>query len=166
MPASTHAVLRRAGATCAAAALMIGGTFISGAAAAPPGGPTPPAASSASAAPTAIPSQQVLPAGLKEAVKHDLGKSVAEFEANGELAKKAAELQMEVSKTDPASVVSVAGDTINVVTSAPGAAQEVARHHGQRSRQVCHPHRRRARRIPNTNARAPCGSNPGVHGGL
>ncbi|WP_171814325.1 hypothetical protein [Arthrobacter dokdonensis] len=67
-----------------------------------------------------------LPAGLEAALKRDLGKSVAEFEANGELARGAAAVEAAVGKSDPASVVSVDGDSIKAVTTDAAAARKAA----------------------------------------
>ncbi|PYI66182.1 hypothetical protein CVV68_15435 [Arthrobacter livingstonensis] len=145
MQAFTRAFVRRTGAACAAAAVLIGGTFAAGAATAAPQndpssgaspsstvasapGPTPGTGSTPApgAGSTAPPSDGALPAGLQEAVKRDLGKTVAEFDANGELAKKAAVVQAEVTKVDPESVVSVKAGTIEVKTSAQAAASAKA----------------------------------------
>lgn len=131
MHASTRAFIKRGGSAAAAAAILLGGTFGAGAAmAAPASGPsapetvaTDPATPETVAAPV---DQAALPPGLAEAVKKDLGLSVEEFNAQGALAAKAAEVQAEVAKADPAAAVSVAGDTINVKTSAANIARAAA----------------------------------------
>lgn len=153
MQATTRAFLRRAGAACAAAAILGGGTFAAGAASAAPfsepaptvqssAAPSSASAPAASASPSAAsaspsatatsaaPSAGAQPAGLEAALKRDLGQTVAGFEANGELAAKAATIDAEVKKADPNAAVSVAGDTIKVVTSVPAAANQAAKQAG------------------------------------
>jgi hypothetical protein len=136
MQGSTRAFLRRAGAACAAAAVLVGGTFAAGAAtAASPADPTAAPTTSASATPSATASAAAteaaasgteLPGGLTEALKRDLGMTVEEFKAEGELAAKAADVQAEVSKVDPTAVVSVSGGGITVQTTAAGLAKKAA----------------------------------------
>ncbi|MCQ9164831.1 S1 family peptidase [Arthrobacter sp. STN4] len=149
MHATTRAFLGRGGAACAAVAVVIGSTFAAGAAyAEPQSGPTaatqsstdspttaasPTSAATASASPTtgtpaaaATESPAAQQEGLAEAIKRDLGKTVAEFDANGELAGKAAGVEAELRKSDPASVVSVVGNALKVVTSSPAAARQAA----------------------------------------
>lgn len=136
MQASTRAFIKRGGAACAAAAVLLGGSFTV-ATAAPSSDPTiaPTVASvtaeaTSSAAPTSAPSATSstpssaapLPDGLAEAVKDDLDLSVEEFNAQGELAAKAAQVQTEVVKADPNAQVSIAGDTIRVQASPAAAA--------------------------------------------
>lgn len=125
MRATKRAFYIRGGAACAAAAILLGGTFAAGAATAAPSPETTPT-SVASAAATATATESAMPEGLAEAVERDLGKSVEEFNAEGELAAKAAEVQAEVTKTDPAAVVSIDGDAINVKTSDAEAAETAA----------------------------------------
>ncbi|MDD0859828.1 hypothetical protein NHF46_23320 [Arthrobacter alpinus] len=123
MQASTRAFIKRGGAACAAAAVLLGGSFTV-ATAAPSSDPTiaPTVASvtaeaTSSAAPTSAPSATALPDGLAEAVDRDLNLSVEEFNAQGELATAAAEVQTAITKADPKALVSVAGDTIKVKAS-------------------------------------------------
>ncbi|WP_170835500.1 S1 family peptidase [Arthrobacter alpinus] len=121
MRANKRAIFKRGGAACAAAAVLIGGTFAASAAtAAPSAEATPASVATPSATETAMPN------GLAEAVERDLGKSLEQFNAEATLAAKAADVQAEVTKADPAAVVSVAGDTINVKTSATAAAKTAA----------------------------------------
>lgn len=129
MRATKRAFFKRGGAACAAAAVLIGGTFAAGTATAAPSTDTAPtsiATAVASATATSSATETALPDGLAEAVKQDLGKSVEEFNADAEVAAKAADLQAKVTATDPAAVVSVEGDTINVKTTAPQAAKTAA----------------------------------------
>ncbi|MGA7204753.1 MAG: hypothetical protein WBX27_09005 [Specibacter sp.] len=139
MHASTRAFLKRGGAACAAAAVLIGGTFGAGAASATTAEPSaaPTSSATASATATAAPGATAtasatatagteLPGGLAAAVKRDLGMSLAEFNAQGELAAKAAAVQAEVSKADPEAEVSIAGDTIKVKTTDTKAATTAA----------------------------------------
>lgn len=136
MQASTRAFIKRGGAACAAAAVLLGGSFTV-ATAAPSSDPTiaPTSASvtseaTSSATPTSAPSATSsppssaapLPDGLAKAVKDDLNLSVEEFNAQGQLAAKAAQVQTEVVKADPNAQVSIAGDTIKVQTSPAAAA--------------------------------------------
>jgi LPXTG-motif cell wall-anchored protein len=125
MQASTRAFFKRGGAACAAAAVLIGGTFSAGAASATTAEPSAEPTSTISATATAATGTE-LPTGLPEAVKRDLGLSMAEYNARGELAAKAAAVQAEVAKTDPKAAVSIAGDTIKVKTTAPKAAKAAA----------------------------------------
>ncbi|WP_425862993.1 LPXTG cell wall anchor domain-containing protein [Arthrobacter sp. TWP1-1] len=129
MRATKRAFFKRGGAACAAAAVLIGGTFAAGTATAAPSAdsaPTSIATAVASAPATASATETALPDGLAEAVKQDLGKTVEEFNADAEVAAEAADVQAEVTATDPAAVVSVAGDTINVTTTDPEAAKAAA----------------------------------------
>ncbi|WP_207346320.1 LPXTG cell wall anchor domain-containing protein [Arthrobacter sp. E3] len=131
MQAIKRAFLRRAAAACAATAVLIGGTFGGAASAAP--SPEPPVISSSTAAapapaatPTATATAASLPPGLDAALKRDLGISVEEFNSQSSLATTAADIQAKVASTDPATVVSLDGDTINVQTTAPDAAKAAA----------------------------------------
>ena len=125
MRASQRAFFKRGGAACAAAAVLLGGTFAASAAtAAPTTDATPSSISTTVAKPSA--NEAALPAGLDKATKQDLGKTVEEFNADAEVAAKAAEVQAAVATTDPTAVVSVKGDTINVTTTAPEAAKAAA----------------------------------------
>ncbi|WP_449374404.1 S1 family peptidase [Arthrobacter psychrolactophilus] len=126
MRASKRAFFKRAGAACAAAAVLLAGTFTaSSATAAPSSEPT--TSSTSSAVATAVPTETAsLPDGMAEAVKRDLNMSVEEFNAQAVIADEAAIVQAEIIKADPAAVVSVAGDTINVVTSNTAAAKAAA----------------------------------------
>jgi LPXTG-motif cell wall-anchored protein len=129
MRATQHAFLRRGGAVCAAVAVLIGGNFAAGTASAAPSTDSAPssiATAAASTTATASATETALPDGLAEAVEQDLGKTVEEFNADAEVAAKAADVQAEVTATDPAAVVSVAGDTINITTTAPEAAKAAA----------------------------------------
>jgi len=88
-------------------------------------GATPPGTASAPATAPAA-SGTELPGGLAEALKRDLGMTVEEFKAQGELAAKAADVQAEVSTVDPAAVVSVSGGGITVQTTATDVARQAA----------------------------------------
>lgn len=124
----------RVAAACAATAVLIGGTFTAGAASA-----TPSSDPSASSSPTAIATSVApapaasatstdvsLPAGLDAAITRDLGMSVEEFNNQGALATKAAEVHATLTEADPAALVSVDGDAINVQTTAPDVAKAAA----------------------------------------
>lgn len=131
MQAIKRAFLRRAAAACAATAVLIGGTFGGAASAAP--SPEPPVILSSTAAapapaapPTTTATAASLPPGLNAALKRDLGISVEEFNSQSSLATTAADIQAKVASTDPATVVSLDGDTINVQTTAPDAAKAAA----------------------------------------
>ena len=133
MQASTRAFIKRGGAACAAAAVLLGGSFTV-ATAAPSNELAPAPAVSVEATlpatsetPAASSSAIPLPEGLAEAVERDLNLSVEEFNAQGELAAKAADVQTEVAKADPSAVVSIAGDTIKVQASPASAAVEAAK---------------------------------------
>lgn len=133
MQTSMRAQLWRTGAACAAAAILIGGTLTAGtASAAPSSEPLPTATASAGAppapaAPSAAPSSAApLPGGLAEALDRDLGMSPEEFNARGALATQASAIQAQVSAVDPAAVVSLTGDTIDVQTSAAAVAKAAA----------------------------------------
>ena len=126
MQASTRAFVKRGGAACAAAAVLLGGSF-SVATAAPTAEPTSASTIAAEASYSATPSATgsdtaALPSGLAEALDRDLNMSVDEFNAQGELAAKASDVQAAVAKTDPAAVISITGDTINVHATPAGAA--------------------------------------------
>ena len=128
MQASTRAFIKRGGAACAAAAVLLGGSFTV-ASAAPSNDLAPvPAVSveatlpSTDSTPSTSSSATPLPEGLAEAVDRDLNLSVEEFNAQGELAAKAADVQTEVAKADPNALVSIAGDTIKVQASPTAAA--------------------------------------------
>lgn len=127
MQTTKRAFLKRTAAACAATAVLIGGTFAGAASAAP--APEPPVASSSTAAapaPTATATATSLPPGLGTALERDLGISVEEFNSRSSLATSAADIQAKVSTTDPAAVVSLDGDTINIQTTAPAAAKAAA----------------------------------------
>ncbi|MHA7268556.1 LPXTG cell wall anchor domain-containing protein [Arthrobacter sp. HLT1-20] len=136
MQAFTRAHLKRGGAACAAAAVLIGGTFTAGAAsAAPTPAPAPTQSTVATAAATEAPatapevattSGASLPGGLAEAIQRDLGMSLDEFNAKGALAAKASAIATDVAKADPSAVVSIAGDTVRVQTSATARAKAAA----------------------------------------
>ena len=68
-----------------------------------------------------------MPDGLAQAVKRDLGMSVEEFNAQGELATQGATIQAELRKVDPEVKVSLDADTINVQTSDEDLATSVAK---------------------------------------
>lgn len=127
MQASTRAFIKRGGAACAAAAVLLGGSFTV-ATAAPSNEPAPAPAVSVEATlpatsetPAVSSSATPLPEGLAEAVERDLNLSVEEFNAQGELAAAASEVQAAAVKADPNAQVSVSGDTIKVQAS-PAAA--------------------------------------------
>ncbi|ALV46971.1 hypothetical protein MB46_17270 [Arthrobacter alpinus] len=129
MRATKRAFFIRSGAACAAAAVLIGGTFAASTATAAPSTDTAPssiATAGPSAPATQVPAETTLPDGLAEAIRRDLGKSVEEFNADGTVAAKAADVQASLTAADPSAVVSVEGDTINVKTSDPGAAKAAA----------------------------------------
>ncbi|MFQ4148615.1 trypsin-like serine protease [Arthrobacter sp. LAPM80] len=123
MRATKRAFFRRGAAACAAAAVLIGGSFAAGAASA---APSPGATPSSSAAPNGIAAGSGLPGGLAEAVRRDLGMSVEEFTSQAALSTTAAAMQAKLATADPAAVVSLDGDTINVKTSAPEVATAAA----------------------------------------
>lgn len=123
MQAFTRGHLKRGGAACAAAAVLIGGTFTAGAASA---APTPSAVVATPATDAAPAAGAALPGGLAEAIQRDLGMSLAEFNAKGALASKASAIAADVAKADPSAVVSIAGDTVKVQTSAPARAKAAA----------------------------------------
>ncbi|MDJ0311858.1 LPXTG cell wall anchor domain-containing protein [Arthrobacter sp. H35-D1] len=143
MQASKRTFAMRGSAACAAAAVLIGGTFAAGTASAAPtsepiatasstaaatSSPTPAATTNPEPAATAAATSTdaSLPAGLAAAVERDLGMSVEEFNAQGVLATKAAEVQTKLAKADPAAVVLVDGDTIKVKTSVADVAKAAA----------------------------------------
>ncbi|SEE89605.1 LPXTG-motif cell wall anchor domain-containing protein [Arthrobacter alpinus] len=129
MRATKRAFFIRSGAACAAAAVLIGGTFAASTATAAPSTNTAPssiATAIPSAPTTQLPAETTLPDGLAEAIRRDLGKSIEEFNADGTVAAKAADVQASLTAADPSAVVSVEGDTINVKTSDPGAAKTAA----------------------------------------
>ncbi|ALE93207.1 hypothetical protein AOC05_14195 [Arthrobacter alpinus] len=126
MQVFTRAYFRRTGAACAAAAVLIGGTFTGGSASAAPLLQPTPTSTAAEAATSPATEASSLPGGLDEALRRDLGMSVAEFNAQGALAAKAAAIQSAVTAADPGAVVSLSGDTIKVQTSAPEVAKAAA----------------------------------------
>lgn len=131
MQPSTRAFIKRGGAVCAAAAVFLGGTFTAGAATASPSQDIEPnsissAVATATATPAASPTDAALPAGLAEAVERDLDISMEEFNKRGALSAQASKLQTALSEKDPAAVVSVDKDTVNVKTADPEAAKNAA----------------------------------------
>lgn len=129
MRATKRAFFKRGGAACAAAAVLIGGTFAAGTATAAPStdsAPTSIATAVVSSTAASSATATALPDGMAEAVEQDLGKTVEEFNTDAELSAKAADVQAKVIASDPAAVVSVDGDTINVTTTAPEAAKAAA----------------------------------------
>lgn len=132
MQASTLAFYRRGVVVCAAASLFLASTFIPsaalGAPASDPVSTQPPPAQSPAATPAPSPqtpspavASESGPGGLAVALKRDLGMSVDEFNAQGQLAAKAAAVQQEVTTVDPSAVVSLNGNTITVHTEAAAA---------------------------------------------
>ena len=128
MQASTRAFIKRGGAACAAAAVLLGGSFtVATAAPSTELAPAPAVSVEAtlpatSETPAASSSAAPLPEGLAEAVERDLNLSVEEFNAQGELAAKASEVQAAAEEADPNASVSIAGDTIKVHASPAAAA--------------------------------------------